>query len=161
MGQQLKDSYISMSGAKFATGDVLTSAITGNVDRASYKLKISTENVVGVQLPKFDVLNEGGSNVNLIGLGQGGGKINKSKEIFLKALEAIVDIATLQTTFVRLDEVIKITNRRVNAIECVIKPRIERTISYIITELDEGEREEFFRLKKVQEKKRSRYTKKE
>jgi len=160
MGQQLKDSYISMSGAKFATGDVLTSAITGNVDRASYKLKISTENVVGVQLPKFDVLNEGGSNVNLIGLGQGGGKINKSKEIFLKALEAIVDIATLQTTFVRLDEVIKITNRRVNAIECVIKPRIERTISYIITELDEGEREEFFRLKKVQEKKEADIRKK-
>jgi V-type H+-transporting ATPase subunit D len=53
-----------------------------------------------------------------------------------------------------LDEVIKLTNRRVNAIEHVIIPKIENTISYIISELDEADREEFFRLKKVQGKKK-------
>jgi len=63
-------------------------------------------------------------------------------------------LASLQTSFVTLDEVIKITNRRVNAIEHVIIPRIDRTLSYIISELDELEREEFYRLKKIQDKKR-------
>jgi len=53
-----------------------------------------------------------------------------------------------------LDEVIKLTNRRVNAIEHVIIPKIENTIAYVISELDEGDREEFFRLKKVQDKKK-------
>ena len=41
-----------------------------------------------------------------------------------------------------------------NALENVVTPRLENTVSYIKGELDELEREEFFRLKKVQAKKK-------
>lgn len=61
-----------------------------------------------------------------------------------------------QTAFVILDEVIRMTNRRVNALEHVVIPRLENTIKYINSELDEMDREEFFRLKKVQASKKKR-----
>jgi V-type H+-transporting ATPase subunit D len=65
--------------------------------------------------------------------------------VYAKAVETLVELASLQTAFMILDEVIRATNRRVNAIEHVIIPRLDNTIKYIISELDEMDREEFFR----------------
>ncbi|OUC42838.1 V-type sodium ATPase, D subunit domain protein [Trichinella nativa] len=76
------------------------------------------------------------------------------KKSYNKAVELLVELATLQTCFISLDEAIKVTNRRVNAIEFVIIPRIESTLQYILSELDEREREDFYRLKKVQKKRK-------
>lgn len=100
--------------------------------------------------------NTGNNFFELMGLGRGGTEIRKSVKHYERALDVLVALASLQTSFVTLDEVIKVTNRRVNAIEHVIIPRFERGITYINSELDELEREEFFRLKKIQEKKKAR-----
>uniref|UniRef100_A0A9J7XJH8 V-type proton ATPase subunit D n=1 Tax=Cyprinus carpio carpio TaxID=630221 RepID=A0A9J7XJH8_CYPCA len=108
----------------------------------------------GVTLPVFEHYQEGGDSYELTGLARGGEQLSRLKRNYAKAVELLVELASLQTSFVTLDEAIKVTNRRVNAIEHVIIPRIERTLTYIITELDEREREEFYRLKKIQEKKK-------
>lgn len=47
------------------------------------------------------------------------------------------------------------TNRRVNALENVTIPRLEAILAYINRELDELEREDFTRLKKVQSSKKT------
>ena len=81
----------------------------------------------------------------MTGLGRGGQQVLRSKEVYAKAVETLVELASLQTAFTILDEVIRSTNRRVNAIEHVVIPRLENTIKYITSELDEMDREEFFR----------------
>uniref|UniRef100_M1D3R7 ATP synthase subunit d n=1 Tax=Solanum tuberosum TaxID=4113 RepID=M1D3R7_SOLTU len=43
-----------------------------------------------------------------------------------------------------------LSNRRVTALENVVKPRLENTLLYIKGELNELEREDFFHLKKIQ-----------
>lgn len=82
---------------------------------------------------------------NLTGLGRGGQQVLRAKEVYAKAIETLVELASLQTAFTILDEVIRATNRRVNAIEHVVIPRLDNTIKYIMSELDEMDREEFFR----------------
>ena len=42
-----------------------------------------------------------------------------------------MELASLQTAFLTLDIAIKQTNRRVNALDNVVRPRLENTIAYI------------------------------
>lgn len=91
--------------------------------------------------------------VALAGLAQGGQQITDARNTFGGTLDLLVKLASLQTSFIILDEAIKLTNRRVNALENVVQPKIANTIKYIISELDEMEREDFFRLKLIQNKK--------
>jgi len=153
MGDVMKESVFSLAEAKFTTGD-FSHVVLQNVNKAQLKVRSKKDNVAGVQLPVFEHYTDGVDSYELTGLSRGGQQIDKLKKNYSKAVELLVQLASLQTSFVTLDEVIKITNRRVNAIEHVIIPRIENTLSYITTELDEREREEFFRLKKIQEKKK-------
>jgi len=160
MGEVMKQAAFSLAEAKFTAGD-FGHVVIQNVNKAQIKVKSRKDNVAGVTLPIFEAYQDGSDSYDLTGLGRGGANIAKMKKNYAKAVELLVDLATLQTCFITLDEAIKLTNRRVNAIEYVIIPRIERTLSYIITELDELEREEFFRLKKVQKKKKSDRAEKE
>ncbi|XP_030711152.1 V-type proton ATPase subunit D isoform X1 [Globicephala melas] len=153
MGEVMREAAFSLAEAKFTAGDFSTTVIQ-NVNKAQVKIRAKKDNVAGVTLPVFEHYHEGTDSYELTGLARGGEQLAKLKRNYAKAVELLVELASLQTSFVTLDEAIKITNRRVNAIEHVIIPRIERTLAYIITELDEREREEFYRLKKIQEKKK-------
>merc|ERR1719223_2103254 len=94
--------------------------------------------------------------VQTLGVAHGGAVISACRETYFKAVSALIKLASLQTAFMTLDEEIKMTSRRVNALEYVIIPRIEGMIEYITQEMDEQSREEFFRVKKVVEKKKAK-----
>ncbi|CAE6471473.1 vacuolar ATP synthase subunit D [Rhizoctonia solani AG-1 IA] len=153
MGRVMQLAAFSMAEATYAAGDISYS-IQKQAKSPSFKVKAKQENVSGVVLPTFEVEEIGGNDFNLAGLSRGGQQIQKTRQTYVNAVKTLVELASLQTAFTILDEVIRATNRRVNAIEHVVIPRLENTIAYIISELDEADREEFFRLKKVQGKKK-------
>ncbi|ETW86079.1 vacuolar H+-ATPase V1 sector, subunit D [Heterobasidion irregulare TC 32-1] len=153
MGRVMQLASFSLAEVTYATGDI-SYLVQEQAKSASFKVKAKQENVSGVVLPAFEVDRVPGSDFNLTGLGRGGQQVLRSKEVYAKAVETLVELASLQAAFTILDEVIRATNRRVNAIEHVVIPRLDNTIKYIMSELDEMDREEFFRLKKVQGKKK-------
>ena len=144
MGDVMKEASFSLAEAKFVLGD-FNQPVLQNVNKARLKIRTRKDNVAGVNLPVFESYSDGSDSYELAGLARGGQKVAELKKNYTAAVTLLVELASLQTAFITLDEVIKTTNRRVNAIEHVIIPKIERTLAYIVSELDELEREEFFR----------------
>ena len=159
LGSNFNKSLIFLEKANFSTssGDV-SRIVDENVrSRADVKLTLKTKPVAGVTLPQFGIRNieeEKYGESQILGITGGGRTLNITKKHFYEFLKKIVEIATLQTSYLAIDECLKITNRRVNALEYIVVPRIEYTIKYIVTELDERAKEEKFKIKKVLQNKK-------
>jgi len=155
----MKESSFCLAKAQWSVGgDDISTAILERAKTPSVTCKLTSDNVAGVHLPKFIMVHDPSKdgNVHTLGVAQGGAVVQKCREEHLSTLQIIIKLASLQTSFVTLDEEIKMTGRRVNALEYVIIPKIEATVRYINSELDEQSREEFFRVKKVVQKKREK-----
>merc|ERR1719456_1743220 len=159
VGFGMKEAAYSLAKANWAAnGADISSAVLERARKPSVTLKLAADNVAGVYLPTFQMTHDPTKDTAAMTLGvaSGGQVIQSCREQHVKTLAMIIKMASLQTSFVTLDEEIKMTSRRVNALEYVIIPRIDAIIAYINQEMDEQTREEFFRVKKVVEKKRQR-----
>ena len=157
MGKEFSEAMLSLAEANFAAGDFGRNVADQVKARTNIRLSVASDNIAGVHLPKFALRGEEREESNdkaMLGLTGGGKAINKCREKFANFLKLLIQIASLQTQFLTLDEIIKVTNRRVNALEFVVIPRIQETINWIDKELDELAREDFFRLKKVTDNKK-------
>eukprot|EP00520_Triparma_pacifica_P007801 CAMPEP_0118651390 /NCGR_PEP_ID=MMETSP0785-20121206/10761_1 /TAXON_ID=91992 /ORGANISM="Bolidomonas pacifica, Strain CCMP 1866" /LENGTH=255 /DNA_ID=CAMNT_0006543841 /DNA_START=30 /DNA_END=795 /DNA_ORIENTATION=- len=156
MADDTATAFFSLTQAEYAAGDFKKAVLEGNMV-AKVRVTSAVDNVAGVKLPVFNMQDTGAVNENQsLGLVGGGKKIAASRTKFETVLKNLIKLASLQTSFVTLDEAMKVTNRRVNALENVTIPRIEGILDYISRELDELEREDFTRLKKVQASKEER-----
>ncbi len=79
-------------------------------------------------------------------------EIDKAADLFESVLVNVMELAQHEATAVKLAEEIKKTKRKVNALEQVLIPRIEKDIKYIVMRLEEMERENFSRLKSIKAK---------
>lgn len=154
MSSDAAAAYFSLTQAEYAAGNFKQKLTADGSMTARVRVGAGVDNVAGVKLPVFTKYETGAAADNQsLGLVGGGKKIQQVREKFTVLLDMLLKLASLQTSFVTLDEALKVTNRRVNALENVTIPRIEGVLAYIGRELDELEREDFTRLKLVQAKK--------
>lgn len=116
-------------------------------------LDISIKNVWGVKVPEVEEkpLARGLSARDVSPVGTGAGVLKVAGE-FEAASELLVKIAARETRLSRVGEMIKTDTRKINAINEVLLPGMNKKISSIERVLEEREREEIFRLKKFKER---------
>ena len=108
------------------TQHVLTSLPRRKVLSAEYpsnaaSVGVQVDNVAGVQLPRFiaHVPASGVEGHAELGLSGGGAEIRDAQNTWANILKVVIRLATLQQQFLKLDNAIRLTARRVNALENV------------------------------------------
>ncbi|MDD3856940.1 MAG: V-type ATP synthase subunit D, partial [Methanoculleus sp.] len=113
-------------------------------------ISLKSKNIMGVVVPEIQA-----SSVRKGVLDRGYGMlgtsavIDETADAFEDLLEAIIEAAEIETTMKRLLDEIESTKRRVNALEFKVIPELSEARDFIKMRLDEMEREELFRLKKI------------
>ncbi|MFQ3308026.1 MAG: V/A-type H+-transporting ATPase subunit D [Candidatus Nanohaloarchaea archaeon] len=112
----------------------------------------TTTNIMGVVVPEIssekvrtDILSRE------YGITSATSRIDSTADKYEELVEKIIDAAETQTKILRLLEEIEKTKRRVNALEHKVIPEMKDSLDYVSQSLEESEREETFRMKKVKE----------
>lgn len=103
----------SLAEVSYAVGGNIDYQVQEAVKNARFRIRTKQENVSGVLLPTFESFQKEDINdFGLTGLGKGGQQVTRCRETYTRAVETLVELASLQTAFVILDETIKVVNRR-------------------------------------------------
>ena len=139
--------------ARAMEGDI---AVRGAAAALKEHPEITTQskNIMGVVVPQIESskvkksLDERG-----YGLLGSSARIDEAADAYEELLESIILAAEVETAMKKLLEEIETTKRRVNALEFTLLPQLYENQEYIEQKLEEQEREEIFRLKKIKDKK--------
>ena len=124
----------------------------GMAGRSEIGLDAHTTTVMGVQIAEIDAppLGRPHDERGYVVAGTSP-HIEATADAFEAELEMILELATREVRLRRLVDEIATTTRRVNALEFIVVPRLKAETASIQAVLDERERQDRFRLKRVKE----------
>ncbi|MEN6395933.1 MAG: V-type ATP synthase subunit D [Methanoregula sp.] len=131
------DDPVTLRSASFAT-------------RRSITVDISGKNIMGVPVP---VIEKKHVSKGMLERGYGiittSARIDETAERYEVELDLLIKLAEIETAMRRLGTEFQMNRRRVNALEQVLSPELKGQAKYIKNAIEEREREDLFRLKKV------------
>lgn len=148
--ETLSEAFESIILARATLGTMtVTQASMATGDAAPLETK--SKSIMGVTVPTMKLGETQQRNpVNRgYGLVDTSSKLDEAAEQFENALAVVVRLGEVEKTIRLLAEEIESTKRRVNALENIVLPRLRGTVKYIEMRLDEMERENFFKLKRI------------
>ncbi|MFC6939976.1 V-type ATP synthase subunit D [Salinirubellus sp. GCM10025818] len=154
---ELEDDYDraqqAIDMARAMDGDV---AVRGAAAALKEHPEITTQskNIMGVVVPQIES-SKVKKNLDERGYGLLGSsaRIDEAADAYEELVESVILAAEVETAMKKMLEEIETTKRRVNALEFTLLPQLYENQEYIEQKLEEQEREEIFRMKKIKAKK--------
>lgn len=155
VNQELADTYsaakLKLLLAKVYDGE---DSIRANAFPVTKEPKIysETSNIMGVVVPEIESEDiRRGILDREYSITSSSSRIDSTATKYEELLEKVVEAAETQTKILKLLEEIEKTKRRVNALEHKVIPEQKSALSKVSQMLEEREREETFRMKKIKE----------
>lgn len=149
LNESSKEAYFSLFLAKAWDGPQAVESLS-LASPKSLEVDIKIENLFGVKVPAVQP-PEFSDELPYSPVGAGAQTLAAAQQ-FRALTEALVRVAATETRLRRIGEEIKKTNRRVNALEQLVIPNIQRQIRGIRSVLDQRALEEVTVLKRIKAK---------
>ena len=146
MEEKLRISYEKLIEAEMLMGE---KNVRDLATQGFEKRELSTEktNIMGVPIVKLALEEKHISYP--YGILDTPVSLHEAMQKGVEALKSVIEVAEIEGSIQRLGKEIEKTKRRVNALEHIFIPKLEGTIEYIERKLEEREREDFFRRKRM------------
>jgi V-type H+-transporting ATPase subunit D len=90
----------SLAEVTYAVGGDIGYQVQESAKSARFRVRTKQENVSGVFLPAFEsYTTEGNNDFGLTGLGKGGQQVQRCRETYARAVETLVELASLQVFY--------------------------------------------------------------
>ncbi len=153
LGEDYEEAQETINMARAMEGDVAVRGAAAALEEHP-EITIQSKNIMGVVVPQIEsskvrkTLDERGYGV----LGTSA-RIDETADAYEELIESIITAAEVETAMKKMLNEIETTKRRVNALEFKLLPELREAKDYIEQKLEEQEREEIFRMKKIKDKK--------
>ncbi len=144
-----KEAFMSLITAK-ATDGVEALRSVAMAARREIQLDVALKKVWGVDVPEVK-----GRDILRGSLSRGysptgvSSRIDETAAKYEELVKLVIEMASVEIKFKKLAREIKKTNRRVNALEQRMIPQLNAQLKFIRNALEEREREDVFRLKRI------------
>jgi V/A-type H+-transporting ATPase subunit D len=144
--EQKKQAYKALALENAYTGMFITRSVAYGT-RQMYKLNSETKNIMGVHLPEYSV-----EQVRKDTEFHKSPQLLETSRNFHSLFELLVKLHSLRESILRLTEEITKVKRRVNSLEYIQIPKMEKQKAFIRLALDERERDAFVSIKETKKR---------
>lgn len=146
--EEFKKAFLSLIQAQMILGEDQVEDLSFLAEDIG-EFSLESDNIMGVKIPKMDVENIKTDNKPSYGFMESCSKLDDTQQQFTHLVSKLIELADFEGGIKSLTVEIEKTKRRVNVLENNLIPKLHATRKYIEMQLEEREREDFFRRKRI------------